>query len=121
MEWLAVLLVVRFQQRHWVTRGEVILHREPSDPRNADAGTGELSKRFTVVGLDLAGHGQRPVLSNFSNAIGAAPGGGMIGVGLGLPAVSLAGAAMAVAALVMLMAVGRRRAVSCPAYSVRQI
>ena len=44
-----------------------------------------------------------------------------IGAGLGLPAVSLAGAAMAAAALVLLMAVGRRRAVSSPAYSVRQM
>ncbi len=53
---------------------------------------------------------------NLGNAIGAALGGGVIGAGLGLPAVSLAGAAMAAAALVMLMAVGRRRrAVSCPA------
>ena len=50
---------------------------------------------------------------NLGNAIGAALGGGVIGAGLGLPAVSLAGAAMAAAALVMLMAVGRRRAVSC--------
>ena len=46
---------------------------------------------------------------NLGNAIGAALGGGVIGAGLGLPAVALAGAAMAVAALVMLMAVGRRR------------
>ncbi len=53
---------------------------------------------------------------NLGNAIGAALGGGVIGAGLGLPAVSLAGATMAAAALVMLMAVGRRRrAVSCPA------
>ncbi len=52
---------------------------------------------------------------NLGNAIGAALGGGVIGAGLGLPAVSLTGAAMAAAALVMLMAVGRRRAVSCPA------
>ena len=46
---------------------------------------------------------------NLGNALGAALGGGVIGAGLGLPAVALAGAAMAVAALVMLMAVGRRR------------
>ena len=52
---------------------------------------------------------------NLGNAIGAALGGRVIGAGLGLPAVSLAGAAMAGAALAMLMAVGRRRAVSCPA------
>lgn len=53
---------------------------------------------------------------NFGNAIGAALGGGVIGAGLGLPAVSLAGAGMAVAALIMLIAVGRQpRAVSCPA------
>lgn len=111
MEGLAVLWVVRLQQRHQLARGEIVLHREPPDVRDADAATGELSKRFAVVGLDLAGHGQRPVIPNLGNAIGA---------GLGLPAVSLAGAAMAEAALVMLMAVGRRRAVSCPAYSVRQ-
>ena len=53
---------------------------------------------------------------NLGNAIGAALGGGVIGAGLGLPAVSLAGAAMAAAALVMLLAVGRRRRVgACPA------
>ncbi len=52
---------------------------------------------------------------NLGNAIGAALGGGVIGAGLGLPAVSLAGAAMAAAALVMLMSVRRRRTVSCPA------
>ncbi len=50
---------------------------------------------------------------NLGNAIGAALGGGVIGAGLGLPAVSLAGAAMAAAALVMLIAVRRRRVVSC--------
>ncbi len=52
---------------------------------------------------------------NLGNAIGAALGGGVIGAGLGLPAVSLAGAAMAAAALVMLMSVRRRRPASCPA------
>ena len=52
---------------------------------------------------------------NLGNAIGAALGGGVIGAGLGLPAVSLAGGAMAAAALVMLIAIGRRRAVTCPA------
>ena len=53
---------------------------------------------------------------NLGNAIGAALGGGVIGAGLGLPAVSLAGAAMAAAALVMLLAVGRRRRPdACPA------
>jgi len=53
---------------------------------------------------------------NLGNAIGAALGGGVIGAGLGLPAVALAGAAMAAAALVMLLAVGRRReAAVCPA------
>ncbi|GAA3693712.1 MFS transporter [Sphingomonas cynarae] len=51
---------------------------------------------------------------NLGNAIGAALGGGVIGAGLGLPAVSLAGAAMAAAALVMLITIGRRRAVTCP-------
>ena len=52
---------------------------------------------------------------NLGNAIGAALGGGVIGAGLGLPAVALAGAAMAAAALVMLLAVGRWRAVPCSA------
>ncbi|MBD8547177.1 MFS transporter [Sphingomonas sp. CFBP 8760] len=52
---------------------------------------------------------------NLGNAIGAALGGGVIGAGRGLPAVSLAGGAMAAAALVMLIAIGRRRAVTCPA------
>ncbi|MEJ8631826.1 MFS transporter [Sphingomonas sp. I4] len=52
---------------------------------------------------------------NLGNAIGAALGGGVIGAGLGLPAVSLAGAAMAAAALMMLMAFRRRpRATACP-------
>ena len=41
---------------------------------------------------------------NLGNAIGAALGGGVIGAGLGLPVVSLAGAAMAAAALAMLLA-----------------
>lgn len=49
---------------------------------------------------------------NLGNAIGAALGGGVIGAGLGLPAVSLAGAAMAAAALGMLLAVGRRHRVA---------
>ncbi len=46
---------------------------------------------------------------NLGNAIGAALGGGVISAGLGLPAVSLAGAAMAALALVTLL-VSRRRA-----------
>lgn len=44
---------------------------------------------------------------NLGNAIGAALGGGVIGAHFGLPAVSLAGAAMAAAALVLLRAVRR--------------
>ncbi len=53
---------------------------------------------------------------NLGNAIGAALGGGVIGAGLGLPAVSLAGAGMAAAALAMLLAFRRRpRADACPA------
>jgi len=53
---------------------------------------------------------------NLGNAFGAALGGGVIGAGLGLPVVSLAGAAMAAAALVMLMAIRRQpRAAACPA------
>ena len=53
---------------------------------------------------------------NLGNAIGAALGGGVIGAGLGLPAVSLAGAGMAAAALTMLLAFQRRpRADACPA------
>ncbi|MCT8003177.1 MFS transporter [Sphingomonas sanguinis] len=53
---------------------------------------------------------------NLGNAIGAALGGGVIGVGLGLPMVALAGAAMAAAALVMLLALRRQpRAAACPA------
>jgi DHA1 family inner membrane transport protein len=41
---------------------------------------------------------------NLGNAIGAAVGGGVIGLGLGFPAVSIAGAAMAVAGLVIVLA-----------------
>ncbi|MET4898749.1 MFS transporter [Sphingomonadaceae bacterium jetA1] len=53
---------------------------------------------------------------NLGNAFGAALGGGVIGAGLGLPVVSLAGAVMAAAALVMLMAFRRQsRAATCPA------
>ncbi|WP_295563980.1 MFS transporter [uncultured Sphingomonas sp.] len=53
---------------------------------------------------------------NLGNAIGAALGGGVIGAGLGLPAVSLAGAAMAAVALAMLLAFRRQpRAGVCPA------
>ncbi|WP_322965989.1 MFS transporter [Sphingomonas fuzhouensis] len=53
---------------------------------------------------------------NLGNAIGAALGGGVIGAGLGLPAVSLAGAAMAAVALAMLLAFRRRpNAKACPA------
>lgn len=40
---------------------------------------------------------------NLGNAIGAAVGGGVIGLGLGFPAVSIAGAAMAVAGLVIVL------------------
>ncbi|MHA0327705.1 MFS transporter [Sphingomonas melonis] len=53
---------------------------------------------------------------NLGNAIGAALGGGVIGSGLGLPAVSLAGAAMAAVALAMLLAFRcQPRAEVCPA------
>lgn len=45
---------------------------------------------------------------NLGNAFGAALGGGVIGAGLGLPTVSLAGAAMAAVALVMLLAFRRQ-------------
>ncbi len=45
---------------------------------------------------------------NFGNAIGAAMGGGVIRAGLGYPAVSVAGAAMAGAALVLLLLLRRR-------------
>ena len=46
---------------------------------------------------------------NLGNAIGAALGGGVIDAGLGYPAVSIAGAAMAVAGLVMVLAQRRGR------------
>ncbi|MHA0319243.1 MFS transporter [Sphingomonas melonis] len=53
---------------------------------------------------------------NLGNAIGAALGGGVIGAGLGLPAVSLAGAVMAAVALAMLLAFRRQpRTEVCPA------
>lgn len=52
---------------------------------------------------------------NLGNAIGAALGGGVIGAGLGLPAVSLAGAGMAAAALAMLAFQRRPRSDACPA------
>lgn len=53
---------------------------------------------------------------NLGNAIGAALGGGVIGAGFGLPAVSLAGAMMAAMALAMLLAFRRRpNAKACPA------
>jgi DHA1 family inner membrane transport protein len=45
---------------------------------------------------------------NFGNAIGAALGGTVISVGLGYPAISLAGAAMAGLGLLMVLAVARR-------------
>ncbi|WP_137898176.1 MFS transporter [Sphingomonas sp. 2SG] len=51
---------------------------------------------------------------NLGNAIGAALGGGVIDAGLGLPAVSLAGAAMAAAALVLLLAARRPTRAACP-------
>ncbi len=46
---------------------------------------------------------------NLGNAIGAALGGGVISMGLGLPAVSLAGAATAVVGLIMLLLIRRGR------------
>lgn len=53
---------------------------------------------------------------NLGNAIGAALGGGVIGAGLGLPAVAVAGAGMAAMALVILLLVQRRQtAAICPA------
>lgn len=45
---------------------------------------------------------------NFGNAIGAALGGAVINAGLGYPAISLAGALMAVLGLVMVLGFGRR-------------
>ena len=55
---------------------------------------------------------------NLGNAIGAALGGGVIGLGLGYPAVSLAGAIMAALALAMLRVVGRRsRRAAVPAHA----
>src|SRR3546814_13817530 len=47
---------------------------------------------------------------NLGNAIGSAVGGGVIGLGLGFPAVSIAGAVMAVAGLVIVLALRPRRA-----------
>jgi len=41
---------------------------------------------------------------NLGNAVGAAVGGGVIGLGLGYPAVSVAGAAMALAGLAIVLA-----------------
>lgn len=55
---------------------------------------------------------------NLGNAIGAALGGGVIGAGLGLPVVALAGAAMAAAALLTMTVMAMRRnprAAACPA------
>ncbi|MEH3036290.1 MAG: MFS transporter [Sphingomonas adhaesiva] len=53
---------------------------------------------------------------NLGNAIGAALGGGVIGAGLALPIVSLAGAAMAAVALAMLLVFRRQpRVAACPA------
>ncbi|HWW55708.1 MAG TPA: MFS transporter [Sphingopyxis sp.] len=46
---------------------------------------------------------------NFGNAIGAAVGGGVIGLGLGFPAVSIAGAVMAVAGLAIVLASRTRK------------
>jgi DHA1 family inner membrane transport protein len=46
---------------------------------------------------------------NLGNAIGAAVGGGVIGLGLGYPAVSIAGAAMAVAGLAIVLASRTRK------------
>ncbi|MGN7931037.1 MFS transporter [Sphingopyxis sp. 22461] len=47
---------------------------------------------------------------NLGNAIGAAVGGGVIGLGLGFPAVSIAGAVMAVAGLAIVLASPQRAA-----------
>lgn len=54
---------------------------------------------------------------NLGNAIGAALGGGVIDAGLGYPAVSIAGAAMAAAGLAMLLALRRSRQQVAPATS----
>ena len=52
---------------------------------------------------------------NLGNAIGAALGGAVIGAGLGYPAVSLAGAAMAAGALALVLLQRRTRLLACPA------
>jgi DHA1 family inner membrane transport protein len=46
---------------------------------------------------------------NLGNAIGAALGGAVIHLGLGLPAVSLAGAATSVAGIILLMLFNRQK------------
>jgi len=51
---------------------------------------------------------------NLGNAVGAALGGAVIDAGLGLPMVSVAGAAMSALGLVMLLVVRRRKTVTAP-------
>ncbi|WP_339348552.1 MFS transporter [uncultured Sphingomonas sp.] len=58
---------------------------------------------------------------NLGNAIGAAVGGGVIGLGIGLPAVSLAGAGMAAGALAMLLLVRRPASPSRPRSGVSSL
>ena len=48
---------------------------------------------------------------NLGNAIGAALGGGVLDAGLGYPAISVAGAAMAASGLAMMLLLRRRRPV----------
>lgn len=51
---------------------------------------------------------------NLGNAVGAALGGAVIDAGLGLPAVSVAGAAMSAVGVVMLLLVWRKKAIAAP-------
>jgi hypothetical protein len=97
-----VARVPGLQQRYQVTALQVLAHAELADTRNAGTYSRKLCQRFTTAAFDVAADLQGKL---FSSADERPVGFGTSEVeGLGYPAISLAGAAMAGLGLLMVLA-----------------